>query len=44
MGGGGLYGTAADYLAFERVFLIPAKAGATDNKLIFSMSFPVGLL
>jgi CubicO group peptidase (beta-lactamase class C family) len=28
MGGGGLYGTAADYLAFQRVFL---NEGRTDN-------------
>ena len=26
MGGGGLYGTAADYLAFERVFLNEGRA------------------
>jgi CubicO group peptidase (beta-lactamase class C family) len=28
MGGGGLYGTAADYLAFQRVFLNGGRAGA----------------
>jgi CubicO group peptidase (beta-lactamase class C family) len=27
MGGGGLYGTAADYLAFERLFLNEGRAG-----------------
>jgi methyl acetate hydrolase len=27
MGGGGLYGTAADYLAFERLFLDDGRAG-----------------
>ncbi|HEV2335035.1 MAG TPA: serine hydrolase domain-containing protein [Stellaceae bacterium] len=27
MGGGGLYGTAADYIAFERVFLNEGRAG-----------------
>jgi methyl acetate hydrolase len=27
MGGGGLYGTAADYLAFQRVFLAQGRAG-----------------
>jgi CubicO group peptidase (beta-lactamase class C family) len=27
MGGGGLYGTAADYLAFEQVFLNQGRAG-----------------
>ena len=27
MGGGGLYGTAADYLAFQRVFLNEGRAG-----------------
>ncbi|HEV2302981.1 MAG TPA: serine hydrolase domain-containing protein [Stellaceae bacterium] len=27
MGGGGLYGTAADYLAFERIFLDEGRAG-----------------
>src|SRR5579864_2741075 len=28
MGGGGLYGTAADYLAFERLFLNAGRAGS----------------